>query len=211
MNFKQLKDKFKDFLIIDSQSINLAYKPKYLRRQISEWKKKKWLIELRRGMYVINDVYFTEKISPLYIANKIYNPSYVSLEYALYEYEIIPETVNAMTSVTSRKTAKFENKFGRFNYSKIKNNLFFGYKIITHNRQNIFYATKEKALLDFIYINIKLFKETFDDFYNCRFQNLNNLHWNKLNKYLRIFNNKKLTRIINLLKEFMKKEKYKEL
>ena len=164
MNFKELKEKFKDFTIIDSQAINLTANPSYLRRQISEWKKKGWLIELRRGMYVINDPYFKEKISPLYSAGKIYSPSYISLEYALSEYGIIPETTRIITSITTRKTANFKNQFGRFTYTKIKNNLFFGYINIKQNEQNIFYATKEKALLDFIYINLSSFKEIFDDF-----------------------------------------------
>ena len=67
-------------------------------------------------MYVIDDFYFKEKISVLYIANKIYNPSYISLEYALYEYELIPETVNVITSITTRKIARFKNQFGNHCY-----------------------------------------------------------------------------------------------
>ena len=209
MNFKQLKEKFKTSLIIDSQDINLTSNPKYLRRQFSEWKKKKWLIELRKGMYVINDLYFKEKISPLFIANKIYSPSYISLEYALSEYELIPETANTITSVTTRKTAKFENQIGSFNYTKIKNELFFGYE--ARNSQNILYATKEKALLDFIYINMSLFKESLDDFYHYRFQNLESISWNKLNSFLRKYTSSKLKRIIKLLRKYSQKGDYKKL
>lgn len=211
MNFKELKDKFKDYLIIDSQSINLTRNPSYFRRQISEWKKKDWLIELRRGMYIINDLYFKEKISPLYIANKIYTPSYISLEYALYEYEIIPETVKVVTSITTRKTARFKNKFGQFNYTKIKNELFFGYYLINHQGQNIFYAVREKAILDFIYINLSSFKETEEDFYHYRFQNLESISWKKLEGYLKKFKSNKLKRVMKLFKEYHKKEKYRSL
>ena len=129
MNFKELKEKFKDVLVIDSQAINLIQNPKYIRRQISEWKKKKWFLELRRGMYVINDIYFKEKVSTLYIANRIYNPSYISLEYALSEYELIPETANVITSVSTRKTADFVNELGRFSYRKIKKELFLAIRL----------------------------------------------------------------------------------
>ena len=211
MNFKALKEKFKDFLIIDSQAINLIQNPKYIRRQISEWKNKKWLIELRRGMYLINDIYFTEKISPLYVANKIYSPSYISLEYALSEYELIPETVNIITSVSTRKTADFVNELGRFSYGKIKKELFFGYKAVNVNNQNALYATKEKALLDFIYLNIGSFRESFDDFYHYRFQNLETISWKTLNSFLEKYKNNKLKRIIKLLRKYSKEEDYKRL
>ena len=211
MNFKELKEKFKDFLIIDNQSINLLSNPKYIRRQISEWKKKKWLVELKRGTYVINDLYFKQKISALYIANKIYGPSYISLEYALSEYELIPETVNIITSVSTRKTADFTNRFGRFSYRKIKKELFFGYKIVNLNNQDVLYATKEKALLDFIYLNIGSFRESFDDFYHYRFQNLQNVSWKTFNGFLKNYKNNKLKRIIKLLRKYLKEENYKEL
>ena len=211
MNYKELKLKFKDSVIIDSQSINLTSNPPYFRRQISEWKKKNWIIELRKGIYVINDVYFTEKISPLYAANVIYKPSYISLEYALYEYDLIPETAHIVTSVTTKKTAYFENNFGRFSFTKIKNNLFFGFKTTRVNNQIILYATKEKALLDFLYINLSSFNETFDDFYSYRFQNLKSLSWTKLDNFLKKFNVKKLKRVVKLLKEFAQEESYKEL
>ncbi|MBI2996304.1 MAG: hypothetical protein HYY52_06305 [Candidatus Melainabacteria bacterium] len=211
MNFKELKEKFKDCLIIDSQSINLMQNPSYFRRQISEWKKKEWLIDLRKGMYIINDLYFKEKISSLYIANKMYTPSYISLEYALYEYEIIPETVKVITSITSRKTARFKNKFGQFSYTKIKNELFSGYNLISHQGQNILYAVREKAILDFIYINLSSFKETGEDFHHYRFQNLESISWKKLEGYMKKFESSKLKRVIKLLKRHYSKGKYRSL
>ena len=211
MHFKELKEKFKDCMVIDSQSVNLMQNPSYFRRQISEWKKKEWLIELRKGMYVINDLYFKEKISSLYIANKIYTPSYISLEYALHEYEIIPETVKTITSITTRKTAGFKNKFGQFGYTKIKNELFFGYDLINYQGQNIFYAFREKAILDFVYTNLSSFKETDEDFHHYRFQNLESISWRKLEGYLKKFKSSKLKRVIKLLKRYYSREKYKDL
>ena len=211
MNFKELKQKFKDSLIIDTQAISLSNNPNYLRRQISEGKEKKWLIELRRGMYVINDLYFEEKISKLYIANKIYTPSYISLEYALSEYEIIPEKVTTVTSITTRKTAYFKNHYGGFSYTKIKNNCFFGYKLIKHNNQNILYATKEKALIDFLYINLKNIKEDVNAFSEYRFQNLQSFNFEKVTRMTSAFNNLKLNRLIKLLKEYAKEKEYKKL
>ena len=209
MNYKELKNKFKDTLIIDSQSINLLDNPDYFRRQLVDWKKKKWLLELRKGMYIINDLYFKNRISTLYIANQIYKPSYISLEYALSEYELIPEKVNAITSITTRKTAYFENDFGVFNYTKIKNNCFFGYRLIDLKEQKVFYATKEKTLLDYLYINSRI--DNFAAFEAVRLQHLDNLNWHKLKIFAKRFDNAKLEKTIRLLKKYSKQEGYKTL
>lgn len=207
MNFKELKNKFKDTLIIDAQSINLLDNPAYFRRQLSDWKKKKWLIELRKGMYVINDLYFKGKLPPLYLANQIYQPSYISLEYALSEYELIPEKVNVITSISTRKTSYFKNDFGMFKYTKIKNEYFFGYKMI--DDQKILYATKEKALLDYFYINSHI--DNNDAFYELRIQNLESLNWKRLYEYGDRFKNAKLMRTVKLLRKYLKEEGYKPL
>lgn len=213
MNFKEVKSKFKDHLMIDSQAISLSKKPDYLRRQISEWKEKGWLVELKRGIYVINDPYFIEKISNLYIANKIYFPSYISLEYALFEYELIPEKVNLVTSVSTRKTTHFKNHFGTFLYKTIKKELFFGFKEITRNNSKILFATREKALLDFLYLNLNQFKR--DKHMNIlkeyRFQNLGSLRMKELNSYLKRFKNKKLEEIVKCLKDHKKEERYRKV
>ena len=48
------------------------------------------------------------------IANKIYNPSYVSFEMALSYYRLIPEGVYSITSATAKKTIKFKTTVGDF-------------------------------------------------------------------------------------------------
>jgi len=68
-------------------------------------------------------------------ANKIYEPSYVSLESALAYYEIIPETVLGVTSISSRKTKTFENAWGVFSYRSIKPEYMIGYQVICKNPQ----------------------------------------------------------------------------
>lgn len=62
-----------------------------------------------------------------YIANKIYKPSYISLQYALSHYGMIPEAVMQVTSVTSLKTMQFKNEFGEYFYQTVKPELMFGY------------------------------------------------------------------------------------
>ena len=69
-------------------------------------------VKLRNGFYAIKD-----SAPSLYlIANKLYQPSYVSLEKALSHYGIIPETVYAITSVTTKPTREFKSSKGVFSY-----------------------------------------------------------------------------------------------
>ena len=89
-----------------------------------------------------------------YVANRMYTPSYISLHSALSFYGMIPEEVVQLTSVTTQKTAKFENSFGTFHYQNVKTPLFFGYEIKTmQNGRGLMFATPEKALLDLLYLN----------------------------------------------------------
>lgn len=67
---------------------------------------------------------------------------------------MIPEEVVQLTSVTTLKTAKFENEFGTFHYQNVKTPLYFGYEIkMMQNGRGLLFATPEKALLDLLYLN----------------------------------------------------------
>lgn len=108
------------------------------------------LIGLKRGMYVFPNLNIDEFV----IANKLYSPSYVSLESALNIFGVIPDIPSVVTSVTTVTSKKINTSLGNFKYSKINENLFFGYKSILDERSGFYYsiANPEKALLDLIYI-----------------------------------------------------------
>ena len=55
-------------------------------------------LKLRNGFYILKD----SNPNHYFIANKLYQPSYVSLETALSHYGVIPETVYATTSITTK-------------------------------------------------------------------------------------------------------------
>lgn len=107
------------------------------------------LCNLKRGIYTFVDA----KIDEFVIAGKLYTPSYVSLESALNIYGIIPDVVVNVTSVTTITSKKIATELGTFSYSKIRNDLFFGYTNIMDKTSGLYYqiATPEKALLDYIY------------------------------------------------------------
>jgi len=149
---------FKEFFIsLGCFSIHQVkvWNEKFDRNNLRRWEKQGKLIRLRQGFYTFPTV--TEHgDAPFYFANKIYAPSYISLESALSFHGIIPEGVIQITSVTARKTKIFQNNLGSYIYRSIKPDLMFGYTIqqstLSH-RWSIMMASPEKALLDYLYLN----------------------------------------------------------
>jgi predicted transcriptional regulator of viral defense system len=100
------------------------------------------------------------------MANRIYSPSYISFEMALAYHQLIPESVYGVTSVSTRRTYKFNTSIAQFQYRTIKPQLFFGYVIVGYNGKTYKMATPEKAILDYLYINSKI--KTKDDMAGLR-------------------------------------------
>ncbi|MDO8734122.1 MAG: hypothetical protein Q7K21_03070 [Elusimicrobiota bacterium] len=134
----------------------------------------------------------------MFIAKEIYSPSYISLEYALSIYGLIPERTLDITSVTAKKTAKFENKLGTFVYQHIKENCFTGF-IEKKDEADLAYfiATPEKAVADFLYLNKNRFDKNYTDILkeSFRFQNTGSLNKRKFKFYVKLFSSRKLSQI----------------
>lgn len=108
------------------------------------------LIRLKKGVYTFSKAYLTKPIDLLSVANKLYSPSYVSFDYALSYYGMIPERVNEITSATCKNKKLFETPIGRFSYKKIPLK---AYSLgvdwdYDENEGGRFIATAEKALCD---------------------------------------------------------------
>ncbi|MFH0947679.1 MAG: hypothetical protein V1833_01595 [Elusimicrobiota bacterium] len=89
---------------------------------LHRYKKRGFILQLKRGFYV-----FPDSLPPdVYVANKLYSPSYISLEFALSYHGVIPETVYEITSVTTKATRRFETLGKVFSYRKIKKNCLYG-------------------------------------------------------------------------------------
>ncbi len=156
MNFLKFKEAMAPLVAFSVNQVFTVF-PDFEHSNLSRWLIKGYLVRLRRGWLTFPE--FGKNIDFLRLmANKIYKPSYLSLQYALAFYGLIPEAVVQFTSVTALKTATFSNDFGHFSYQKVKNSLMFGYKpyIISHplaGGQAFMLATPEKAILDFLYLN----------------------------------------------------------
>lgn len=108
------------------------------------------ITSVKRGIYTLTD---TEIPDP-YLANKIYAPSYVSLEYALSYHQVIPEVVYEITSVTTKITRQFETGGKLFTYRKIQRDAFTGYSVEKQKGVSFQIADPEKAFVDTQYFRL---------------------------------------------------------
>jgi len=104
------------------------------------------LIRLNRGIYETD-----KTVNPCFLAGVILSPSYLSFDYALSYYGLIPEKVFSITSASfqMRKNKTFINKFGRYEFSDVPTSVFSeGVTYIKEGEYIAKIATKEKALCD---------------------------------------------------------------
>jgi hypothetical protein len=123
------------------------------RDKISDLLDKGIIIRVKKGLYVFGDGGRRTPYSAEVLANLIYGPSYISLDYALQHYGLIPERVEAVTSVTTGRSRRFLTPVGLFIYRMIPLRAFqIGMdRIEIGDGRGFLIATPEKALADKIY------------------------------------------------------------
>lgn len=151
-----------------------------IRKIIWRYTKKGIFAKLRNNLYMFKN---NEKPSLWRIANKIYSPSYISFETVLSYYGIIPETVYAITSATSKITRKFSVLDNEFVYKKIKIEAFTGYRTVKIDDKTVLVAEPEKALADYLYF-VHLKKSSLNE--RLRTKKINK---NAFYKYVKTFHN----------------------
>lgn len=120
------------------------------RDKISALFKRGFIIRIKKGLYIFGDEYRRRPYSREILANLIYGPSYISLDFALQYYGLIPERVEALTSVTTGRSRRFFTPVGLFTYRKIPLQAFrIGMDRVEMDDGRAFLmATPEKALAD---------------------------------------------------------------
>ncbi|MFH1877300.1 MAG: hypothetical protein ABH883_00630 [Candidatus Omnitrophota bacterium] len=158
-----------------------------LKITMQRWRKKGWVCSLKRGLHELT---FPEDlvIPDMYVAGKLYTPSYVSLETALSNYSIIPEVSMSVTSITTKPTRRFKNKHGLFTYRTVKPDAFTGYYVEKIQGFDIFMAEPEKAIIDYIY-----FKAYRNKKFSLKEERLEKdviagLDMKKMDKYAKLYN-----------------------
>lgn len=116
----------------------------YLRRFVAQ----DLLICLKRGLYMLTRA----NISEQEIANRLYQPSYLSLEYVMHQKGLLAEAPYEITSITIKPTRKFDIKGKIFSYITVKKSQYGGYVIEKINDRPILTATAQKAKEDYEYL-----------------------------------------------------------
>ena len=119
---------------------------------VQRYAKKGFIIRLKKGLYAFPNAL----PSDLTLANALYGPSYVSLEFALAYHGVIPDVVYEITSVTTKATRRFAvTAIGKvFSYRKIKKSAYTGYTLQQAHGSRFHIADAEKALVDAQYLRL---------------------------------------------------------
>lgn len=144
------------------------------------------LLRLKRGVYALK----SDMPGEVEIANFLYRPSYLSFEYALSFYSIIPEITYSITSATTKPTREFEVQGKDFSYLTIKKEAYGGYISLERDGRTFFIAEPEKALVDYLYF-VAIGKKVVNDRTETR-----NLSKEKIRKYAKDYKNPRLMEII---------------
>lgn len=202
MNILDFLDRFRKTPAFSVREVEQLY-PGFERENLLNWQKKGHIIRIRNNWYSVAGCIATEQ-QLYWVANKIYRPSYVSLESALAYYGWIPEAVFTVTSISSRKTQAFDTPVARFRYASVKPALFFGYRLLDVEGYGAKIAEPEKALLDYLYLNPKI--ATIANFEALRFnleQMRDDINEEKLNTYCSLVNSHALSERIRVFKNYL--------
>ena len=204
MRFEEFKRKIKKSPLFGGDVANLfAADPQVMRNQLLRWKKRGLVVRLRKGIYSLSREERRTALSRELIAANLYQPSYISLESALSYYKLIPEKVVAVTSVTTRKTKSFENEEGLFLYRQLKKTAYFGFRQARDEGGfPYFIAEPEKALLDYLYLNLGSVGSDPSGYLrdSLRLQNRSSLNKRKLANFAARYGVNKLIRTIEEMK-----------
>lgn len=172
--------------------------------QLSRWVKLRRLIKIKRGAYLLAEPYRKIAVDYGYLATAIYRPSYISFEYALADYGLIPEAVHAITAVTTRRPHRIFAEGKLIIYRHVKKELFWGYLSRGNSDRQTYYAEPEKALLDYFYfVNGQIDLAFLDE---MRIQNLEILDTEKLWSFAKRFKSAKIGHAARLLIKYVEKQ-----
>lgn len=189
MNYQTIKLKLKEqnLEIFTSQEfVNLfGIDSSHAAVKLTRYKNKGYLESPRRGVYYLKE----DPPDKFRIANRLYFPSYVSMESVLSQRGIIPEIVYAITSVTTKATRQFSDQETAYKYFKIKKSAFSGYG----KEKDCLVATPEKALVDYLYFASQGKRKLNDRI------NFSRIDRKAVLYYVRLFDNHRLDKLIEEL------------
>lgn len=167
--------------------------------------------EVKKGKYfkIINGLYETDSNTPGYLlAGSIYGPSYLSFDFALAYYDLIPERVVNYTSATfgKKKKKEFHTNFGNFFYRDVPSQVYpYGINLIKEGEYYYQIASPEKALCDKLYTlaplqNLQDIKLLLTEDLRIDEDDLKNLNLDDIQKLSELYHCKNVTLLYKYLK-----------
>ena len=195
MNKLELLKKLEEYNIniFRLQDIQMLFPDeKYLATDLKRLTDNNYIIRLFKGQYAL----LNNEISTEEVAQKIYYPSYVSFQSALFIHGIVDQGPNQIFLATTNRQKALSIFGTQIQFNHIKPSLYFGYVL----DKNIFMATPEKAVCDMLYLNFALKIET-----DIKSWYLKGLDFVKLQNYLKPYGKRfnkyvKNTNLINIIK-----------
>lgn len=172
---------------------------------IKYWLKKGKIIAIKKGLYVLKEKWERETNKDdyrEYLANQLYQPSYLSGEYVMSKYGLLTEAVYGITSMTTKTTKAFINSLGNFNYYSISPALFLGYEVKKNSSFSVAVAQKSKAVFDFLYLrfikNTPVNKKTIEEL-RINWENMTKEEFGELINYGKKTKSVRINQVINLI------------
>ena len=130
------------------------------RDTVSTLLEREHIIRVRKGLYIFGSVWRRAPLALEPLANLVYGPSAISIDYALAWYGLIPERVNTITSTTTGRSREFLTPVGRFSYTQLSGKRF-SVGLVRHSSPggSLLMAEPLKALADKIWTDSR-FKPT---------------------------------------------------
>lgn len=206
MKIEELKQNTSGLLLFSKNVLRkLEPNKDALDANIKYWLKSGEIVQLKKGLYILADVYKYEQDKNIYLeylANKIVTPSYVSLEYVLAKYQVLSEPVRVITSVTTKSTKDINNNLATFRYYSITEKLYRGFNVKYFNNAPTYEASKSKALFDYLYFRfVKELPITQQEVENMRlnWENISKKEFKDAKKFLQFTDSNRVERIFNII------------
>ncbi|MDO5567084.1 MAG: hypothetical protein Q4G59_10550 [Planctomycetia bacterium] len=112
------------------------------------------IIRIKKGLYTFPDYLRRETLNSAVLANMIYGPSYVSCDYALSYYGMIPERVELVASVTMGRPRYFKTPVGNYAYYQRRSADYpVGIDYVNWGETGFLIASPEKAIYDKVFLD----------------------------------------------------------
>ncbi len=200
MNWTDFKKSVIDMPVISDHLLKLHDTfDQSFKNQLSRWEKSGKIIRLKRGLYILDETERRQKVSRWTLSAEIYFPSYISLESALSFHGFIPDRISDITCITTRKTASFNNIFGKFTFRTIRPHVFRGFIRIKETWGGTFLmAEPEKAIVDLLYLDKDRFRRNPKNVLmeSYRIDNLSKFKRKNIFQWTALYNNKTLTKCV---------------